>query len=532
VTPDVPDSPINQGRNSAAKRDRFSLVSHDLRSALADILGGLHLIDDRQLDADARAHFERVAASGETLARLLEKTMTDDGPEPNDPVTTPSNIKLADFLEDVRRRWTGHAQEHGVSFSLDAAAGLPAIVTLDRVALDRVVANLIGNGIKHTDDGDVVLAVHCGPDCALIFEVRDQGPGLSDEALARLFEYEGRPETATKPGSGLGLFIAKELSDLLGASLKICNRRDGGGADATLRVPYDMWFDRNLRREANIDSARDQAPPDLTGLRILLAEDNKTNQLVASQMLVTMGAHCAVASDGIEALEMLKADEFDLALLDIEMPRMTGLELIKTIRAKTTPLSKMPLVALTAYVMREHRERINAAGADGIISKPLMNLHDFGQAVLDYYHGVKKRTLSTPIAEAPPAAVMGRRSRHEVVDQDVFDGLIKVIGPNSTAELLGKLQADADMVAEGLARGRRSLDLAEIRAQTHILISVAGAIGARGLQHIAQRLNVAANRNDADEIDGLCETCLSGLAGLQGFIHDQQAKAPPAQGRS
>jgi len=525
VTPEVPDSPINQGRKSPTKRDRFSLVSHDLRSALADILGGLHLIDDQKLDADARAHFERVAASGETLARLLEKTMTDDVEVPDDPVTTPSNIKLGIFLDDIRRRWAGHAQEKGVSFLLEVEAGLPAIVTLDRVALDRVIANLIGNAIKYTDQGDVVLAVRCGPENALIFELRDQGPGFSDEALARLFQYEGRPEKTAKPGSGLGLFIAKELSDLLGASLKICNRADGSGADATLLVPYDMWFDRNLRRDGNIDSTRDQAPPDLTGLRILLAEDNKTNQLVASQMLAAMGAECSVASDGVEALELLETQVFDLALLDIEMPRMTGLELIKAIRAKPAPLSDMPLVALTAYVMREHRERISAVGADGIISKPLMSLHDFGTSILDFHHGVKRRTLTHPASEIQKPKVAPAVSRSNVVDRSVFDGLIKMIGPRSTAELLGKLQADTDMVAEGLARGQQSLNLAEIRSQTHILISVAGAIGARGLQHIAQRLNGAANRNEADEIDALCKTCLSGLAELQGFILEEQAKA-------
>lgn len=259
---------------------------------------------------------------------------------------------------------------------------------------------------------------------------------------------------------------------------------------------------------------------DLSNLRILLAEDNKTNQLVATQMLGAMGASFKVASDGLEALEMLEAEPFDLALLDIEMPRMSGLELIKTMRSKPSPMGDMPLVALTAYVMREHRERIYGAGADGIIAKPLMSIEELGQSILDYNNGKRSWT------ENPPAKVqISKVAESEVVDRDIFDNLVETIGPDSTAELLAKLQADTDTVAEGLVRGQKHLDLSEIRSQTHILISVAGAIGAGSVQMAAQRLNTSANRQDSTEIESLCEECLSGLAELQGFILDEQAKA-------
>jgi two-component system aerobic respiration control sensor histidine kinase ArcB len=518
--PHRPEGATDIAPGGLDQRGRLSLLSHDLRSALADVLGGVRLIDREGLDAATLAHLERIAAAGETMARLIDKTFSEHPDSLGVPVTQAVNITLGDFLNDLKRRWADRAAEEGARFELDLGAGLPAIVTLDRVALERVLSNLIGNAVKYADRGVIRLSVACNAERALIFQVTDDGPGLSQASIERLFQFAGRPTDNAKPGSGLGLYIAKELSGLMGAQLDVSNRPEGG-AEARLELPLEAWFDRSLRKAAPERDTLAADPVDLSGFRILLAEDNKTNQLVATQMLGAMGATYSVASDGLEAMELLERESFDLALLDIEMPRMSGLELIRAVRAMSAPLSDMPLIALTAYVMREHRERIYGAGADGIIAKPLMGIEDLGRSILEILSGLRAR----PVA-GEDAAPLPETPSDEVVDRTVFDALVDVIGAESTAELLAKLQADTDSVAEGLGRGQRTLDLAEIRSQTHILISVAGAIGARRLQALAQRLNTAANRNEADEIDSLCAECLSGLAGLQAFIVEEQDRIP------
>lgn len=527
MTPEKPDDPIETA-SALPERNPFSLVSHDLRSALSDILGGLHLVDDSRLDDETRAHFDRIAAAGESLARMLDKTLSEMPSRLNDQsITHAVNVDLRDFLNDVRRRWSDVAADKGVRFSVEVPSPLPAVATLDRVSLERIIANLVGNAIKFTDVGAVELTVTCHQDRTLCFCIRDDGPGLSAAALSRLYEYAGRPEGAAKPGSGLGLHIARELADLIGASLDVRNRDDGkSGTAAELHLPHSAWFDRSLRRESPAAAPvnNDDHAISLVGMNILLAEDNKTNQLVATQMLAAMGATFGVASDGLEALQMLEADQYDLALLDIEMPRMSGLELIKTIRSRPAPLCDMPLVALTAYVMREHRERIFAVGADGIIAKPLMSIADLGRDILDHYQQRRPHDAQTNDTNPTPEPQKVRAT----VDRAIFDNLVDTIGPDSTAELLDKLQIDTDAVAEGLSRGRRNLDLAEIRSQTHILISVAGAIGATRLQYLAQRLNTAANRPAAaDGLAELCDECLSGLSDLQAFIMAEQAGTAP-----
>jgi len=528
---------VNKGRGIVKVRDqtdqesndtephvqRFSLLSHDILSALSEVVGGVRMLDASKVDDDARIQLERITASGEALARLLEGVLSEDKISVAGTSGSARNVNLSDFLEDTQHRWIGLAREKGIEFVVDKSSKLPAIITVDRMSLDRIIANLVNNAIKYTDAGTVTLTVYYNDQNDLCFDVIDQGRGFSDSAFERLFEFKGRPTDTTKPGIGMGLFIAKDLSNRIGGDVTAKNLPDGGAA-VSLQIPHKSWFDRSLIRIHSSDPVPDLALPDLSHLKILLAEDNTTNQMVASQMLQAMNAEIRVASDGVEALEFLKHQQFDVVLLDIEMPRMSGLELINNVRGMRGKQAQMTLIALTAYVMRKHRERIYQAGADGIIAKPLMRIEDLGRGILEYHNRNIPELALERAALLSEVDTSKQEDRETVVDRIIFDNLVEIIGPDSALELLGKLQADTDSVAQGINLGRRTLNLAELRTQTHILISVAGAIGATNLQTIAQRLNGAANRQDANDIDQLCRDCLSGLADLQAFIRVEQDK--------
>ncbi len=497
---------------ATAPGEQFSLLSHDLRSALADILGGVRLIDRGRLDDATRAQIDRIEAAGQVLVGLLDAEPTGGALDGMSATRPPTALELNGFLDLIRKRWSARASEKGLVFSISKAEHLPRIVTLDRVTLERVIGNLISNAVKFTDQGKVVLKVSLENDASLCFRVCDDGPGMSPQALEHLFRYAARPGGTRKPGSGLGLYIAKALASQIGGKLEIANRAEGG-AEAIFRIPATVWA------ASNSEFPVVESPPDLTGLRILVAEDNLTNQMVVAHMIEAMGADFALAADGREALALARAGHFDLALLDIEMPRMNGLELIHALRAAPPPLCDMPLVALTAYVMREHRDRIHAAGADGIISKPILSLSAFGNEI--------RRHLGRNRASAAPGPTTGADRTDGLVDRMVYDRLIDTIGPGARGELLDKLRIDATAVARGLRRGLNAGDMAIIREHTHVLISVAGAIGARRLQDAAQRLNAAARRKASDEVADLCTTCLEGLDALQTFIHAESQTMNP-----
>ncbi|MEL6679695.1 MAG: response regulator, partial [Pseudomonadota bacterium] len=174
--------------------------------------------------------------------------------------------------------------------------------------------------------------------------------------------------------------------------------------------------------------AGERSLPDLAHLHILLADDNATNQLVAAQMLEMMGGTVQVASDGQETLDLFEAEAFDVLLLDIEMPKMSGLDVLRRIRARQDAKGKIPVIALTAYVMEEHRRRFLELGASGIIAKPLTSVEEFGREMLAILDAAER-------GEDAGGSTLR-------VDTGVFDALADAMGPDGIGELKRRVIGD------------------------------------------------------------------------------------------
>ncbi|URF47513.1 response regulator [Dinoroseobacter shibae] len=482
-------------------------MSHDIRGAMSDVIGGLRLVDMGVLEPDTRAQLERVRSSGEVLARLVEEILSWANEGEDAPRRPGQRLNLGRFLHDLDSRWTGRAVASGLRFRMTIADTVPSVVGLDRVALERILGNLISNALKYTDRGEVQLDISLLPSRDLQFRVLDQGPGFSDAALALLFEMRGRPDNAPKPGTGLGLHIAKELSDDMGGRLMVANRA-GGGALVSLSIPDGVW--------TTPDTAPAQSRShDLSGKHILVAEDNETNQILTTQMLEALGATSEIAVDGVAALDALDQRDFDLALIDIEMPRLNGIEVIRTIRTRNDAKAKMPLIALTAYVLRSNREAIYQAGSDAIIAKPIMSLESFAETLAQH---LGAPTTSDEL-EASNVVSMPDRSR--------FDRLLEIAGTDGARELLSRLTADLERVRDNLCLAIPRLDQSMLRAETHVLISLAGAVGADRLHTLASTLNAAAHRMDECEIVTLGSEAKSRIDDLLRVIEREAAERIP-----
>jgi two-component system, OmpR family, aerobic respiration control sensor histidine kinase ArcB len=481
------------------------LLGHDLRAAVSDIIGGLRLIDQEGTDPETRLQLERVRTASETLARLLEEAMSAIFGEDAVVVPQQSNVQLPRFLYDVEMRWSGRASEKGLTLDFRREDDLPLVVTVDRIALDRILSNILSNAIKYTDHGTIWLDVGRTAGGALRFMVTDQGPGFSPEALDRLFQYRGRPDGTGKPGQGLGMHITKYLSELLGATISVENIPEGG-ARVTLELPAC----------AQSNTVRADAPdlPDLSRTKVLVAEDSATNQLLIGQMLASMGAEYEVAADGVQALNWLEREDFDLALIDIEMPRLGGIDVMRAVRANDRLYSRMPIVAITAYVLRANRDAIYAAGADAILAKPLGNIEAFGAAI-----GNVLRRATLGVEEAGTVA----HSEFAEFRRESFDRLLDVAGPESSRELLQRLCIDLRNTERGLVAGLAEGDLSAIRSETHVLIALAGAVGAEQLSKLAQTLNAVAHRHEGGDLSRLGEQCLAQLDRLIHFITKEKA---------
>ena len=350
---------------------------------------------------------------------------------------------------------------------ISVAANAPRRVLVDRVALDRALSNILSNAIKFTDIGELRLEVSSPRSGVLKFCVCDQGRGFTQDALDRLWQAHARAPDCPTEGEGLGLHICKQMVDRLGATIEVRNLERGARVD--IEVPVEELVETG-----------EAALPDLRGVRVLIAEDSETNQAILAQMLEELGAQVCIAPDGIAALELMEHAQteqipFGLALIDIEMPRMGGLEVIRALR-KSTGIA-MPIVAVTAYVLRSNRTAIYAAGADAILSKPLETIYNTGAAILKAQaaQGVNRAT------DEPPQIDIAR-----------FDRLLVTAG-NGADELLRRLISDLNGCERGLVTALAVHDLAGIRAQTHILLAVAGAVGAARLTALATVLNARAH---------------------------------------
>ena len=482
-------SPLDTGR--------LTLLGHDLRAAVADVIGGLRLIDQSRVDDAARLQLERVRASGETLARLLEEGLALMLGEDDFAATHPAILQMPRFLYDLEMRWSGRASEKGLGFTLTRAPAVPEVLTLDRMALERTLSNILSNAIKYTDAGAVRLDVTMAESGALRLAVTDEGPGFSAAALSRLFEFQGRPDGAGKPGDGLGMHITRNMAGLLGGTISVENL-PGGGARVTLDLPPETWTIAAPEPVA--------ALPDLSRTKVLVAEDNATNQQIIAHMLGRMSAQYEIAEDGVEALRWLERERFDLALIDIEMPRLNGIEVIRSIRAARRADVRMPVVAITAYVLKSNRDAIYAAGADAILAKPLAGLDAFG--------AVLAQALGRAEAPVSPA--------EDAFDRSSLDHLLEISGPEGARELLDRLHADLLTCESGLTGALARSDTEAVRSHTHVLIALAGAVGAHRLQALAQALNLAAHRGEISGTAPLGDEALTRLAALVDLVADER----------
>jgi CheY-like chemotaxis protein/HPt (histidine-containing phosphotransfer) domain-containing protein len=434
----------------------MAMLRHDVRSALADVADGVGQLARSELDSAARSQVDRIAAAARSLEWLIAQTFGDArGP------ATPPETDVDRLIAHLRHRFAGAAAAAGAGFRVEMDPGLPSRLRIEPVALMRVLENLVAGALGR--GGAVALAAGFEQG-EIVFRVTGERPDRRAAAVAD--DGAALHETGER--------VARTLADRLDGRLDVVAALDGR-VQATLRFAGSSAV------------AAAQAPgvePQLSGLRILLAEDNPTNQMVASNMLRALDAEVLICSDGVEALERFDGFPADLVVVDIEMPRLTGLDVIRAIRARSDARANVPIVALTAYAMREHRDRIAAAGANGLIAKPITSIEAFGRALAGYVRAAPGGP-DDPHDDPEDAAAL------PAMDMAVFDDLCRAIGPELVGELMEKVVADLVDGRARLAGALAPFDRRQIEATAHVLISVAGAFGASRLQASARALNNA-----------------------------------------
>jgi signal transduction histidine kinase/ActR/RegA family two-component response regulator len=349
-----------------AKSDFMAKMSHEIRTPLNGISGVFQLLEESDLDAGQQELLGVARASGGTLMRLINDVLDYSKIEAHGIELERTAFPPGQILEPVVHALSAQASQNNVDLSCSLQKGLPAAILADPVRLTQAVTNLIGNAIKFSEGGRVSARMSV-QDGNVRVEVEDDGIGLSEEAQSRIFRKFEQASNSTSlryGGTGLGLSISKELVELHGGKI---------GVISTLGAGSTFWFTFPLE-EAELkpqkDSAEARKAVNFSHAKVLVADDNKTNQLIANRFLQSAGILPVLADDGQQAVEICARESFDLVLMDIQMPVMDGLAATRLIRRPGGLNHHTPIVALSANVMPEHEATCLQAGMNATLGKP------------------------------------------------------------------------------------------------------------------------------------------------------------------
>ncbi|WAC14674.1 hybrid sensor histidine kinase/response regulator [Dyadobacter pollutisoli] len=382
------------------KENFLANMSHEIRTPLNAILGYTQLLQKKQLDADTGFQIKTIRQSGETLLSVVNDILDLSKIESGMIRIEDAPFSLSELVHSITAMFDQKVEEKGLLLTTTLAANIPDILDGDAARLTQILVNLIGNAVKFTDTGEIVLGI-TGQQLdtnhiKVSFQVTDTGIGIDEEKLETIFERFRQAEDSTTRkfgGTGLGLSIARDLVHLQHGSIAIKSKYDAG-TTVTVSIPYRISENQN-----------DPARPDTAGevsdfksrLRVLIVEDNVINQGLMSRLMNELEVESKLAGNGKEAVEILQHENFDLVFMDIQMPEMDGYQATREIR--NTLKLNVPIIAMTAHAMAGQREKCISSGMNEHLAKPVME-SDL-QNVFETFTG-RKVSLKTQVLEAEP----------------------------------------------------------------------------------------------------------------------------------
>jgi len=463
-----------------AKSDFLAVMSHEIRTPMNGMLGAIHLLKSMPLDDRVRTTVDVAERTGAAMLATIGDILDFARISNSQFDTDHAPFDLRALLADVETIMGLRAAQNGIALVVVVDAALPAAVTGDADRLRQILLNLVSNAIKFTDVGEVRLVAAPDPDRGdtIGLTVTDTGIGIAASKLYTLFEPFVQADTSVAKrfgGTGLGLAICRRLTEAMGGTIT-AESKVGHGSTFHVRLPLPAADPNDIAAPTRPD---DDAP---TPRRLLVVDDDESNRFVLAGLLRAMGHQVVEAADGAGALTRLAIHPVDVILTDLQLPDMTGTDLVRTIRALPDMRKTLPTVAVTANVSAGVIERCLAAGMDGYLSKPVMpqNL---------------RRTIDAVCAGRTPDTTASVANAHDFLLE-----LQREFGAEATGQLV-------EQALSSVERGAADIDLSLRRgdrlAARHAAHRLAGSAGLAGLTTLGLAAAALEERLAGSLVDGI-----------------------------
>ncbi len=514
---DLESERVRAERANEAKSQFLAMMSHELRTPLTGVLGMAELLQTSELSARQSKQVERLSRSAMVLLDLVNDILDFSKIEARQVEIEKIPFSLEEVRSAVRDILEPGAIEKKLTFTWTLGEDADKLLLGDPTRIRQILVNLVGNAIKFTEVGGGVFVkmareVDAAGDGNLIIEVADTGIGISPAEIERLFEpfVQGDEGTTRRfGGTGLGLSITRRLAQAMGGEVSVTSKL---GEGSTFRVTMLVDDAGDSVPEITHEQRERTAAGKKTG-RVLVAEDVETTRYLLTNMLSNIGHTVEAVDDGAKAIDAVKANPFDVIVMDQQMPIVGGEEATRAIRALDDARATTPIIALTANVLKEDHDKFTKSGANAVLTKPVDWVALGAEIDRQLSTGRTERDDGNLEVNAPESNGEGQNA---VLDNAHLAELADMVGREALAPMLDTFEKNMHQYSEDLSSALASQDSAKVRSAAHALKGLCAQFGAP--QTSAMAADIEKKNSDLEYVESLLPTLTASVKGVEAAL--------------